>query len=121
MSITPSSMKCPVCPEQTLETLSAPIGNFHRSPNSNGLFISQGLVLAASQDRAICKEALEETKTLLLPTEWWCPKCSQKLFDGRVRSRGIIFTICPVCQSFWTSLPVLRQFEEGIEKTFRVQ
>ena len=121
MSVTASSMKCPACPGYTLDTLSAAIGVFERCPNCSGLFIHQDLVCATSQDRIQCREALEETKGLLLPTEWWCPKCLQKLYDGRARSRGVIFTLCPACQSLWTGLPALRQFEETVEKTLRLQ
>ena len=121
MSIAPSTMKCPVCPEQTLESLSSTIGTFERCPHCGGLFIHQDLLLSVSQDRAKCQEALEETKLLLLPTERWCPKCLQKLFDGRVRSRGVICTLCPSCQSFWMSSDVLFQFEETLERAIRLQ
>jgi Zn-finger nucleic acid-binding protein len=121
MSVTPTTMKCPVCPEHTLETISASIGSFERCPNCGGLFILQDLIAAASQDKAKCREALEETKALLLPTEKWCPKCLQKLFDGRVRSRGVIFTVCSTCQTLWADLALLGQFEEAVERTLRVQ
>jgi hypothetical protein len=114
-------MKCPVCPETTLETFSASIGSFECCPNCGGLFVHQDLVAAASQDKAKCLEALQEIKTLLLPTEKWCPKCLQKLFDGRVRSRGVILTVCSSCETLWTNLAVLGQFEETIERTLRVQ
>src|SRR5690348_15842521 len=100
-----------------LEARSYSIGDFHRCPNSRGMFISQELLAAAGQDRAQTLAAFEETKSLLLPTEKWCPQCQQKLFDGRVRSRGVILTLYPVCQKVWTSLALLRQFDEAIEKT----
>ncbi len=103
------------------ETLSTPFGAWDRCPSCRGIFIHQDLIASASQDRAKCIEALEETQALLLPTERSCPKCLQKLFDGRVRSRGVIFSLCPTCQSFWTSLPILQQFEEQIEKTLNAQ
>jgi hypothetical protein len=114
-------MKCPACTDVMLDIISAPLGTWERCPNCSGLFIPQEVVVSASQDRAKCVEALEETKTLLLPTERWCPKCLQKLYDGRVQSRGVILSLCSTCQSFWTSLPILRQFEELIEKTLRMQ
>jgi len=121
MSVTSSSMKCPVCPDQILETYSAAIGNFERCPNCGGLFIHQDLIAAASQDPAKCIEALGETNVLLLPTERWCPKCLQKIYDGRVRSRAVNLSLCPACQSFWTNLPTLHQFEEAVERTLRLQ
>src|ERR1700687_3965944 len=121
MSISPSSMKCPNCEKQTLEIVAAPLGTWERCPTCGGLFIHQDLIAAASQDRAKRVESLEETKLLLLRTERWCRKCLQKLFEGRVRSRGVIFSLCPACQSFWTSFSILRQFEALIEKTVRMQ
>jgi hypothetical protein len=121
MSISISTLKCPVCLEQLLETVSAPLGIWDRCPSCKGLFLSQEIIAAASQDRAKCLEALEETKVLLLPTDRACPKCFQNLFDGRVKSRGVILSVCPPCQSFWTSLPILAQFEAFIEKTLRMQ
>jgi len=121
MSVASSTMKCPVCPDQMLEILSAPIGNFERCPNCHGLFITQDIVAAASQDRSQCLQALEEPKALLLPTDKWCPKCMQKLFDGRVRSRGVILTLCATCQALWTDLSILRQFEEAVERTLVIQ
>src|SRR5438445_11791784 len=121
MSISPSTMKCPSCADAMLEIISAPLGTWERCPNCSGLFIRHDIIASASQDRAKCVDAIEETKILLLPTERWCPKCLQKLYDGRVRSRGVIFSLCSTCESFWTSLPVLRQFEELVEKTLRMQ
>ena len=53
MSVTASSMKCPACPDYTLETLSAAVGVFERCPNCSGLFIHQDLVCAASQARTV--------------------------------------------------------------------
>src|SRR5690348_14489895 len=98
MPIKQTTMKCPVCPDQTLQTLAAPIGEFEMCPNCQGLFIRQELMVAASQERTQALEALQETKILLLPTDKWCPKCMQKLFDGRVRSRRVILTLCPTCE-----------------------
>ncbi len=121
MSITATTMKCPICPDQFLETISAPIGDFEQCPHCSGLFIRKELIAAASQDRTSCHAALDETKALLLATDKWCPKCLQKLSDGRVRSRGIIVTLCATCEALWTSLPLLRSFEEVIEKSFRTQ
>ncbi len=121
MSITPSTMKCPVCEEQTLESLSTSLGTFEQCPNCQGLFLSQDLLASASLDRAKTLEALEETKILLLPTEKWCPKCMQKLFEGRVRSRGVILTLCPACLRFWTDLSILADFDQALEKTLSVQ
>ena len=114
-------MKCPVCPEQTLETLSGPEGSFERCPNCLGLFIHQDLIVAASKDKDNCRALLAETAALLLPTDKWCPKCLQKLFDGRIQSRGIICTLCPVCTSHWTNLPTLGLIEEAIETSFQHQ
>src|ERR1041384_396934 len=119
MSVTPTTMKCPVCPDHTLETLSAALGNFERCPNCHGIFIRQELVGTASQDRARALAALDETKSLLLPTDKWCPRCLQRLFDGRVRSRGVIFTLCPSCRALWSDLSALGRFEETVEKTLR--
>src|SRR6266700_2436283 len=116
MAVSSSTMKCPVCHEQILETLSTSFGTWERCPNCTGVFIRQGLIIAASTDRAPCVEALSETKGLLLPTDRSCPKCLQKLFDGRVQSRGVIFSLCPTCDSVWTTLPTLTQFEEAIAK-----
>ncbi len=113
-----STMKCPTCLDQTLETLSAPIGTFERCPYCQTLFIRRELIVAASLDRGACEEALEETKSLLLPTDRWCPKCLQKLYDGRVRSRGVNFTLCTTCDAFWTTLQTLGQFENDVEKIF---
>src|SRR5258708_7612707 len=121
MTVTVSTMKCPLCEDQYLETLSSPVGDWQRCPSCEGFFIRQDLVAKLSADSVKCTEALEETKSLLLPTERWCPKCLQKLFDGRVRSRGVIFSLCVTCQSLWTNLSTLRQFEEIIEKTLRSQ
>src|SRR6266700_5111547 len=121
MAVSSSTMKCPVCPGQILETLSTSFGTWERCPNCTGVFIRQGLITAAGADRAQCVEALSETKGLLLPTDRSCPKCLQKLFDGRVQSRGVIFSLCPTCESFWTTLPTLRQFEEAIEKTLTAE
>jgi len=114
-------MKCPVCEEQTLETLSTAIGTFERCPRCSGLFIHQDLITAVSHDKAKCEAALQETKGLLLPTERSCPKCLQKFFDGRVRSRDVILTLCPTCQSFWTTLPILNQFDETVERALRLE
>jgi len=116
MGISSSTMMCPSCMDQMLETLSTSFGAWDRCPSCRGIFIHRDLLAAASPDPAKCKEALEEMQALLLPTERSCPSVFQKLFDGRVRSRGVIFSLCPTDQSFWTSLPVLQQFEEAIEK-----
>jgi len=114
-------MKCPVCSEQTLETLTTAVGSFERCPNCQGIFIRKDLFAAASQDRDKCLELLSETEALLLPTDKWCPKCLQKLFDGRIKSRGLICTLCPVCNAFWTNLPAMGQLEEAIVTTIRLQ
>src|SRR5450755_4107548 len=121
MGISTSTMKCPVCLEQPLETLTTSFGSWDRCTSCKGLFIHQDLVAAASLDRAATLEALAEVQTLLLPTERTCPKCLQKLFDGRVRSRGVILALCPTCMSYWTTLPNLRQFDEAVEKTLLAQ
>src|SRR5258706_15221638 len=121
MSITPTTMKCPVCEDQTLETLSSSLGTFEQCPNCSGIFISQDLLASASQDRVKCLEALEETRVLRLPTERWCPKCMQKLFEGRVRSRGVILTLCPSCVSFWSDLMILTEFDKVVGKTLHLQ
>src|SRR6266481_7092949 len=121
MGISASTMPCPSCEKQILETLSTPFGTWERCPNCEGLFIHEDLLAAASADRAQCVEALAETQGLLLPSDRTCPKCLQKLFDGRVQSRGVIFSLCPTCESLWTNLPTLHQFEEAIEKTLTAE
>ena len=114
-------MKCPACEDSTLETYTSAVGSFERCPRCEGLFIHRDLIAAASQDRAKCLEALGETEALLLPTDRWCPKCLQKLADGRIRSRGLICTLCPSCQAFWTNLSSLNQLEESIGTAIRLQ
>jgi hypothetical protein len=121
MSITPTTMKCPVCPEQNLETLTSPSGSLERCPNCLGLFIPEDLIVAASKDRDKCVALLAETKALRLPTDKWCPKCLQKLFDGRITSRGLICTLCPVCNSHWTNLSALADLEGAIESSISLQ
>src|SRR5438876_10445835 len=116
MAVIVSTMRCPVCDEQTLQTLSTSFGAWERCSQCRGLFIHKDLIVAASADRAGCTAALAETNGLLLPADRSCPKCLQKLFDGRVESRGVIFSVCPTCESLWTNLPTLKQFEEAIEK-----
>src|SRR5437016_4888616 len=116
MAVSASTMRCPVCDEQTLQTLSTSFGAWERCSQCQGIFIRQDLVVAASTDRAQSAAALAETKGLLLPADRTCPKCLQKLFDGRVESRGVILSLCPTCESLWTNLATLRQFEAGIEK-----
>src|ERR1017187_9418838 len=121
MSVTPTTMKCPACPDQMLETLSTATGSFEHCPNCSGLFIAQDLVAAASQDRTQCLQALGEMNSLLLPSDKWCPKCLQKLSDGRVRSRGVIFMLCSQCQVLWTSLETLHRFEETLDRSILIQ
>jgi hypothetical protein len=121
MGISASTMTCPSCEKQLLETLSTAFGTWERCPNCTGIFIHEDLIAAASADHAKCAAALEEPHGLLLPTERTRPKCLQKLFDGRVQSRGVIFSLCPTCKSLWTNHPTLRQFEEAIEKTLAAE
>jgi Zn-finger nucleic acid-binding protein len=121
MSVTPSSMNCPVCPDQLMSAVAAAIGEFAQCPACSGIFIRQELIAAASADRGKCLEALDETKSLLLPIDRRCPKCLQMLQEGRVRSRGVILTLCPSCETLWTTLPVVHQFDPVIARTLRLQ
>lgn len=121
MGVYLSSMQCPVCPGQSLETVPAAIGEFYRCPSCLGFFIRYDVIAAASSDRSACLELLDETKALLLPNDRKCPKCFQRLHDGRIKSRGIILTLCPLCRALWTSLNALSRFDEVVSKTLQVQ
>jgi len=121
MSIKPSSLKCNTCNEQTLETITTALGNLERCPTCQSFWVEQKTLAAYSDDKTTCRAALDETKTLLLPTERWCPKCFQKMVDGRVRSRSVILHLCQTCTAIWTDWETLKKFDEAIERTLHAQ
>ena len=104
-----------------LETVTTALGSLERCPSCFSLWIEQKLIAAYSDDKAACREALAETKTLLLPTDRWCPKCFQKMVDGRVRSRGVVLHLCTTCEALWTDWDTLRKFDEFIERALKAQ
>ncbi len=120
MSISASPLKCPNCEGQNLDAVSAPSGNWFNCPSCGGIFIHHDLLLSLSQDPAECAQVLEETRFLLLPTDRSCPQCSQKLSDGSARSRGLIFSLCTGCQSYWTHLDTLEGLDQAIESSVRL-
>jgi len=121
MSVQPSLLKCPSCPDQMLETVTTALGSLERCPACLSLWVEQKLIAAYSDDKTACRVALAETKALLLPADRWCPKCFQKMVDGRVRSRGVVLHLCVTCEALWTDWNALRKFDEFVERALKAQ
>lgn len=104
-----------------MQTVTTALGALDRCPACLSLWIEQKLVTAYSDDKTACREALDETKALLLPVERWCPKCFQKLQDGRVRSRGVVLQLCTHCETLWCQWDQLKRFDEFIQRALYAQ
>jgi len=113
------SMKCPVCGDQILETVLTIHGPVESCPSCGGFFVEEKTIAACSEDKAQCRAALAETEALQLPIDRWCPKCANKLYQGRVQSRQVILTFCPICESLWTDFATLQRFEAPVERALR--
>src|SRR5690349_12143573 len=119
MSISPSDKYCPTCDSQTLDAISAVPGNWLHCPVCGGIFIHEDLILSLSQNREATQAIINEAKGVMIPAERECPQCSQKMFDCSARSRGLIYTICTNCRSFWSSLSALGLLDGAVEMALR--
>src|SRR5689334_4625487 len=111
MSISPTSLKCPACGDRMLDAISVHAGNWLSCPHCTGIYIHEDLLAKFSKDPSATRKALDETRFLLLPTKLQCPQCTNKLYEGASRTRGLIFSLCTACQQVWTFLPVLANLD----------
>src|SRR5689334_2770372 len=109
-------LRCPNCDDQLLESLPTALGTIERCPNCQRLFIEEKTLADYSEDKADCYNALEEARSLLLPTSRHCPQCGQPLQDARIKSRNLILTLCTQCKALWTDTVALERFSETTER-----
>ena len=112
---------CPTCPEQILQTTATALGSIERCPFCGWFFVDLKTLAGYSEDQDQLNGLIAEARQFLLPTGRDCPKGAHKLQDGRVRSRGVILTLCPLCEGLWTDLNTLGRLNEALERSLRAQ
>jgi Zn-finger nucleic acid-binding protein len=104
-----------------MDTVTTALGALERCPSCFGMWMEQKLIAAYSDDKVACRDALAETQVLLLPVDRWCPKCFQKMFDGRVGSRSVVLHLCTHCEAVWTDWDTLQRFDEFVGRALKAQ
>jgi hypothetical protein len=110
-----STLTCPNCAEQALESIALPKGRVERCASCSRIFIAEELVAEHSDNKEACLATLAETGILRLPTSRMCPRCQQPLCDARVRSRGMTVTLCPTCMCLWIDPTTLQRLDQSAE------
>ncbi len=117
MTASATIMPCPICEDQLLVSITTALGTLDRCPNCGWFFADQKTLSAYSADLEQFQHLIAEAQEFLLPTARLCPSGEHPMQDGRVRSRGVILTFCPLCQVFWTHLSTLDLLEKALARS----
>lgn len=97
------------------------LGTLERCQSCGWFLVDLKTLAGYSEDKDQFNGLMAEARQFLLPTGRDCPRGAHKLQDGRVRSRGVILTLCPRCNALWSNLDILGQLNEALERSLRAQ